>query len=144
MHIFSSLKVIGTTPKMICHVFESEEVSQEGADRESDQTRTSRLTHNLFSPLAFLFPSTGSVHRAVHRPGVPSRLHGIPQGQRNRGPLIRQRNGLPGKLKKKDVPFLRKVPSPSKYRLFGRRCSTRKKSSVMSWQCSPRRSCRRR
>ena len=79
------VQVIGATPKMICHVFESEEVK--GGKQELIERNVSKT---LF------FSSSGPVHRAVDRPGLPGGLHGVPQGKRHRGPLLRQGDGLPG------------------------------------------------
>ena len=70
--------VIGTTPKMICHVFESKEV---------------KMCQHMRSSSKCPFP--GAVHSPVHRAGLPSGVHGVPQGQWNRGPQLRQGNGLP-------------------------------------------------
>ena len=42
-----------------------------------------------------IFFITGTIYRSVDRPGLSSRLHGIPEGQRHRGPFFRQGNGLP-------------------------------------------------
>ena len=39
---------------------------------------------------------SGPIHRPVDRAGVPGGVHGVPEGQRYRGPLLRQGNGLPG------------------------------------------------
>ncbi len=79
------VQVIGATPKMICHVFESEEVK--GGKQELIERNMSKT---LF------FSSSGPVHRAVDRPSLPGGLHGVPQGKRHRGPLLRQGDGLPG------------------------------------------------
>ena len=54
----------------------------------------------------------GSTDRAVHRPGLPGGLHGVPQGQWHRGPGHDQGNGLPrgaqpaGDLRRGTVPVL--------------------------------------
>ena len=61
-----------------------------------------------------LFSDPGPVHRPVHRAGVPGKkitfsifsnlilltttggVHGVPEGQRDRGPQLREGDGLPG------------------------------------------------
>ena len=57
-------QVIGATPKMICHVFESEEVAE----------------IEFSTSINFLIP--GPVHCSVYRPSFPSCLHGILKSQR--------------------------------------------------------------
>ena len=41
----------------------------------------------------------GPVYCPVNWPGLPGGIHGVPQGQRNRGQLLRQGDGLSGNTK---------------------------------------------
>lgn len=38
----------------------------------------------------------GSIYCSVHRTGFSGCLHGVSEGERDRGPQLRQGNGLPG------------------------------------------------
>ena len=42
-----------------------------------------------------MFVFSGSVHCAVHRPGFPSGVRRVLEGQRDRGLVVRQGDGLP-------------------------------------------------
>ena len=48
-----------------------------------------------FQRFVILLPK-GPVHRAVDRAGFPGGVHGVPEGERHRGSLVRQGDGLPG------------------------------------------------
>ena len=84
-----AVQVIGATPKMICHVFESDEVGAGGGG----VLFGGEFKHQTATLLRF---DSGPVHRAVDRAGFPGGLHGVPEGERHRGPLVRQGDGLPG------------------------------------------------
>lgn len=64
---------VNRTPKMICHVFESDEVR-------------ARVPRGFTTYLTLPCLIAGSVHRTVYRTSFPSGLHGVPKSKRNRRP----------------------------------------------------------
>ena len=76
-------QVIGATPKMICHVFESEEVLWE-------------ICKCWFSWHSY---SLGTIHCPIYWTSFPSGLHGIFKGKWHWGSFFCQGNGLPRSFK---------------------------------------------
>ena len=86
---------IAKTPKMVCHVFESEEVMNVDCVVCSPSPTIALFCMSYASRSPFL---AGPVYCPVYRPGLSSCLHGIPQSQWHRRPEFRTRNGLPGSV----------------------------------------------